>query len=550
MLLEALKTQLANGLLRKSATTCSKWAEQYVVLGKPIPGPMSFRHHPWSREWHNCDSDWTGMKAAQMGMTMSALNRAIFTIDIKRNDVLYVLPKKTPDAADFSKAKFDTLLELSPYLSSLFNNVKNIGHKQSGAVNFYLRGSRSRSGLKSISVGLRIYDEFDEMNQNNISLADERSSGYLEKDKQNIRITTPTIPEYGVSKEWETTTQEHFFFKCPNCSKLTEFVFPDDLIITSDSLNNEADLRKSYVICHECKSPISQEQKATILARGIWNSTANPKAYVRGFYVNQLYSLTIQPWEIAKLGLKARTEGIDEQEYWNSKGGLPHALAGARLDDQHINACKSSHRLTDAIRPGLITMGVDVGHKVLYYWIDRWLLPPEIGPEINQTAVPQTLMMGVVPGFESLDPLMYNYQVNHAVVDTDPDFRGASNFATRHAGTVSLCRFVRGQKKRSMGTNKEEGQTIHVNRTYWLDNSQSRFLSPARIILPLDMPEEINRHLKALTRHTSRDPSDGNIVSRYISTSADHFAFARVYSEIALPLAVSVSESKDVESVL
>ena len=33
-----------------------------------------------------------GMKAAQIGYTESVLNRTFFTLDVKRQDVLYVLP--------------------------------------------------------------------------------------------------------------------------------------------------------------------------------------------------------------------------------------------------------------------------------------------------------------------------------------------------------------------------------------------------------------------------------------------------------------------------
>ena len=43
-----------------------------------------------------------GMKAAQIGYSEAVLNRTFFTLDVKKQDVLYVLPSQTPDASDFS----------------------------------------------------------------------------------------------------------------------------------------------------------------------------------------------------------------------------------------------------------------------------------------------------------------------------------------------------------------------------------------------------------------------------------------------------------------
>lgn len=550
-LIDTLQLRLSEGLLRRSSVTCSSWAQNYIVLGKPIPGKLGFKYHPWSREWMDHNGDWTGMKAAQMAMTMAALSRGLFTIDIRRNDVLYVLPKRNPDATDFSKAKFDTLLELSPHLEAMFSNVKNVGHKQAGNVNFFLRGSRSKSALKSISVGLKVYDEFDEMNQKNVSLADERSSGYQETDKQTIKLSTPTVPEYGIAREILNTTQEHYFFICPRCGRRSEFVFPDDIVVTADSLQDDKNLRRSYVRCHECKRPLEQEAKFDFLGKAKWESTANHDASVRGFMINQLYSMTVQPWEIAKSFLKAQVDPAEEQELYNSKGGLAHAVAGARLTDEIVNACRGSHRKTEPPKAGLITMGVDVGHKQLFVWIDRWALPPSFGSDLNTYAQAQTLYEGTVSAFRDLDRYMRQYQVNHAVVDVDPAFREAEEFAERFDGRVNLARFVRGLKKSKIRTRTDESdKVIHANRTYWLDVSQNRFRGgPKRILLPADIDDDAVRHLKALIRLDTKD-DEGNPISKYISVGPDHKAFARVYSEMALPLAASIASGQDIQNLL
>ena len=57
-------------------------------------------------------------------------------------------------------------------------------------------------------------------------------------------------------------------------------------------------------------------------------------------------------------------------------------------------------------------------------------------------------------------------------------------------------------------------------------------------------------HIKAPVRTYKKNPDDGNPHAVYVSTGADHFALARVYSEIALPFAASISSGEDVQKFL
>ena len=99
--------RIAAGLKRRSLTKCSLWFKLCRIMGKPYPGPWTFRHHPWLKEMHDSEAELNiGQKSAQMGYTETALNISFFHIDVKRTDCLYVLPAQTPDASDFSAARF------------------------------------------------------------------------------------------------------------------------------------------------------------------------------------------------------------------------------------------------------------------------------------------------------------------------------------------------------------------------------------------------------------------------------------------------------------
>jgi phage terminase large subunit GpA-like protein len=311
-LAKLIAERIAAGLKRKSLTKCSTWAEACRVMGRPYPGPWNFRHHPWLREMHDSVAEMNiGQKSAQMGYTETALNITFFKIDVQGIDCLYVLPAKTPDASDFSAARFDPALELSPHLAKLFSDVKNIGHKRAGTTNLYIRGSKARSGLKSVPVGFIVLDEVDEMEQDNIPLALERTSGQLEK--QVWALSTPTIDNYGVNKLYNLSTQEHFFFKCPSCGKRTELIFPDCLVITANDLHDE-NLKNSHYICKECKTSLPQAEKAEWLSSGMWVPSYGDRE-ARGFHVNQLYSCTISPVDLARSFLRSQRDPADEQEF-------------------------------------------------------------------------------------------------------------------------------------------------------------------------------------------------------------------------------------------
>ena len=227
---------LVSGLKSETLTCCSRWSQHRRVMGEPFPGNYSFKYHPWCRGITDSEAPFnTAMKAAQMGVTEVAINRAFYTIDILKKDVLYVLPT-TVNASDFSKARFKTALLNSEYLKGLFTDTNTVGLKQAAGVNLYIRGSRGDSNLKSIPVSTLILDELDEMDQKQIWLALERLSGHIEKNVW--AISTPTIPKYGIHKLFLQGTQEHWCFTCPHCGRLTEFVWPDCIEIIGEGVDD------------------------------------------------------------------------------------------------------------------------------------------------------------------------------------------------------------------------------------------------------------------------------------------------------------------------
>jgi hypothetical protein len=516
-------------------------------MGQPYPGAWTFRYHPWLRGMHNSDVELNvGQKAAQMGFTETMLNLCFFYIDIMAVDCLYILPAKTPDASDFSASRFDPALELSPHLNNLFSDVKNVGLKQAGNTNFYLRGSKSRSGLKSIPVGILIFDELDEMVQDNIPLAVERQSG--QRITRSWEISTPTIDGFGINASYINSSQNVFYFKCPGCSRFIDLDFPRNIEIHGEShIDLECD--DSFLKCHLCNIKLPHETKPDWLATGRWEETNTQRA-VKGWWVNQLYSSSpkVNPGNIVKSYHKSRIDPASEQEFYNSKLGKPHIVEGARLNDVDIKECMGDYIKADFCNTGLTTMGVDVG-TYLHYEIDLWKV---VGQEydLNISSIPRLIKEGSVFSFDELDELMEKYNISGVVIDAQPERRKAYEFCCRHFGRAKMCFYGRGIQGKQIHINQEDECQITVDRTSWLDLSIGRFKT-RRITLPKDLSMEYKTHLKSLVRIYEKDP-DGNAIGKYVKAGNDHdhLAHSRNYAEIALPIAASLSSSYNMASPL
>lgn len=551
-LLTEFAETLQTNLMSKTLNSCSRWVRHRRVMGEPFPGPYSFKYHPWCEDIHDSKSGYnTIMKAAQMGLTEVAINKAFYTVDVKKRDVLYVLPTAL-NASDFSKSRFNTALLHSEHLGKLFTDTNTVGLKQAGGVNLYIRGSRGDSNLKSIPVSVLILDEVDEMDQKQIWLSFERLSGQIHKSI--LSLSTPTVPRFGVHTLYLQGTQEHYFFKCPRCGRKTEFIFPDCLEICGES-TTDPDVRKSFLKCKECHKKIEHEEKLDFLKDAFWAPTASVEEDHRSFYINQMYSYTVKPSDLALAYFRGIGDEAAMVEFHNSKQGLPYIPEGGQVTNEEIDNAIRGH-FKESQRPNVgtdrcIVMGVDQG-KENHIVIVEYLLSG-IDEDLNAAALAKVLWMGKKSGedFGLLDPLMREWQIRACVIDLDPGCNDARRFAKRFRGYVYPCRYRRGVTGKEMQVSEEHtgAPVVTVDRTNWLDASMGRFHSD-RIHLPADTSHEFKEHMKALVRTYEKD-DQGNPKAFYLNNGPDHYAHALNYAEIALPLAAGVVTTGDVsENIL
>lgn len=553
-MLTEMTLQIADGLQSRSLTNCLRWAAKRRTMTGDFAGPYSAKYHPWAKGMLTSKSPYNYvMKGAQLGVTEVLLCLAFFTLDQLCRDVLYVLPT-SKNASDFSKSRFGPAIKNSPYLKGLFTDINAVELKQAGSNTLYIRGSRGDSNLKSIPVSVLLMDEIDEMSQRAIALALERLSGSLSKTVWGI--STPTVPGFGIDKLYRNSTQEHFTFQCPCCSRHTELIWPDCVEIIGESVS-DARCVESFLKCKECGGRLEHQAKPDWLSKAVWTPTdhgANPD--VRGFTISQLYSFTITPGELVVAHYKGYGDEAALIEFHNSKLGKPFVGDGAKVTDEDITACIRGHSKEDA-RPRvggerLITLGIDQG-KWNYLEVAEWSFD-NYSSDLNVAAKCKVLFETKFheEDWNILDELMREWQILACVIDADPQIMEARRFARRFPGYVWLCRFRRGvtAKEISEVENDNYAPIIHTDRTNWFSAALGRFREPRRITLPRDVSHEYQQHLKAPIRTYVKNPDDGNPIAKFISTEPDHFALARVYNEIALPHAASIQTGQDISKFL
>ncbi len=560
-LMQEMRLVIAEGLKNQSLTDCLRWAQHRRIMGGDFAGNYSTKYHPWVKGMHLSKAPFNYcQKSAQAGATEILVNLAYYFLDVCKKDVLYVLPTSR-NASDFSKSRFNTALALSPYLKSLFTDTNSVELKQAGANTLYIRGSRGDSNLKSVPVSVLLLDEVDEMSQRAISLALERLSGQLSKTVW--AISTPTIPDFGINKLFKDSTQEQFCFKCPCCSKWTRLIWPDCIEIIGEGVHDQR-CHESFLKCKECGGKLEQQAKPEWLGKAKWevgNQNGNPD--IRGFAISQLYSYTVSPGELVTAHFRGFGDEAANVEFHNSKLGVPYVGDGAKITTDDVEACIRGHSKEDARPTGgnrVIVMGVDQGKigfvEVTEYFFDKY------ANDLNVAARAKVLYETRFgeEDWGRLDELMREFQIQAAVVDADPQMLEARGFARRFAGYVWLCRFRRGVtgKEISVSDDDDFAPIATVDRSNWFSAALGRFREPRRIILPRDVSMEYREHIQAPIRTYVREGSVEEkkkrqtdiLVTKYLSTGPDHFALARVYNEIALPFAASLTSGEDVARFL
>jgi len=508
---------------------------------------MRFDRFPFQKEILNIEEGQVSvLKAAQMGFSIAGIVRTLYVIAEKGADCLVVLPTQAL-AGDFAKGRLDSIVAISPDLKDVFQRgADSVGLKKSKKnASLYIRGSVSQRGLVSVPIGTAIVDELDRCQSGTLELVRERLSGQL--TKYLFTLSTPTLPDFGIHKEYLSGTREIFCFKCPSCGLHDDLRWPESVVICGDG-HQDPRCADSHLQCTHCKTKLPHESKQEWLATAAWQASQKCPGH-RSFSINQLYSTTVTPEEFVVASHKSQLSDSAAVEFANQKTGQPFLLANSRLTEATINTCRGAHSIHDP-RPQdsskLIVMGVDVG-TYLDTCVMEYSFPTDPGrePYINSTA--KLLSVSRIPSSDwgQLDRMMSEWQVRYCVIDFQPETNLAKAFARRFHGFAGLAQYRRGTVGNEIKENIDENfvPTLTVDRTSFLDFALNRFYK-GTITIPHDAGSIFHEHIKALAR--TYQTQDDAMKATYIALADDHMAHALAYCEVALLRAFKKSTGREI----
>lgn len=467
--------------------------------------PFTFERHEYLRQpYADTHPDQVEMKATQMGLTSKAMLRVMYAARYgSYRGILYLFPAKS-DVLDFSKGRITPLIADNPEtIGKWVTETDAAGIKRIWNTFLYLRGMRSRVGLKSVPADLIVYDELDEAPQKMIDMAQERMAH--SEFKESLKLSNPTIPDYGIDKAFQETDQRYWLLKCPSCGHYTclEDTFPGCLMEVQG---------KVIRACERCQAELNP-------AIGEWVAKKPQITDKRGYHYSQLFSQFVAPADILK---QFRTTN-NLQDFHNLKIGNAYIEAENRLTIEEITHLCGNDGLKSG-DPGPCSMGVDQG-KDLHVVIGKRGID-KADSEIH---------LGVYRDWEDLDRLMDNFNVQCCVVDGLPETRNARAFSDRQKmkGRRVFLNYYNIHQKKGYAWNEVE-YTVSSNRTESLDESHNQIMY-RKLFLPrnCEVVKEFAAHLHNVAKKIEEDEETGSKRYVYVKLGPDHFRHAFNYECMA-----------------
>lgn len=470
-------------------------------------GVYTLRGHPWQVEpMQSTAQRRCARKAAQMGWSELEVLRTIHGLihGLYQKGVLYLFPTTT-DVADFSRVRFAPLISQNPeIIGKHVTDTDSISIKKIGGGVLYLRGARLTSKiagvkkdsgrLKTIPVDKIVLDERDLIDDAAQDLARERMSH--SDVQEEVSFSTPTLPDYGVDREYQESNQKIWMIKCQHCNTETclELEFPE---CVQDGKN----------VCIKCGQEIYSKN-------GRWVAQF-PDKEIDGYWISQLNSPFIKPALILDMYRKPPHGNL--AEVYNSKLGMAYINAEDRLTPMQVWACCNQESMY-ANSIGSTAMGVDIGKD----------LHVVIGQRVNKKQY-RILKVATLSTFNDLHDIAKRFRVKKAVLDAFPETRKAREFQANTLFQVYLCEY---QHTISNVLWNDKTGIVKVNRTEICDGTHELFEEVGTCEIPRRCTE-IDVYAKQMcniAKTLEVDEETGSKAYRYIRRfGPDHYRHATNY---------------------
>ncbi len=436
--------------------------------------------------------------------------------------VFYLFP--TSDlVSDFSSSRFDPLIsENYDAIGRYVKSTDRIGLKQIGNGYLYLRGARlsqkvageaQSAKLSSLPADLVVFDERDYMSDEAIPKALARMAGSTVKEQ--VQLANPTIPDFGIDKEYQNSNRQIWVIKCKKCNTETSLdeEFPNCIKVRNDGTGFRA--------CRKCGEEI-------FVRNGYW--VERTKADSEGYLVSQLISPTVDPASILKAYSDPESCDTNITDVHRLMLGRAYIGQEERLRINDIYGCCSTEAMLLTEKEPC-AMGVDVG-KVLSVVIGK-----RTGPERYEL-----IRMAELAEWNDLHDLAKKYNIKCCVMDLMCEMHKAREFQKQEKYPIYLCIYNDHSPTGYRWDMKK--RTITANRTEIMDETHSVIMSTGKFKIPR-MCSEVKVYAEqmcATAKVLEEDKITGGKTFRYRKLGPDHYRHATNYFLLAarrVPIAKS-----------
>lgn len=521
----------------------AEWVQQCTMLRRE---PFTFKGHEYQRAIIDCEAqEIVTRKCSQIGMSELQVRDTLAMVNVMPGfTVIYTLPTAA-FSRTFARTRCDPVIEASPKVRhKVSTTVDSSEVKQFGDSFIYFRGTKGMTAAISVPADCLVHDEYDFSDQEVLSSYQSRLTHSPFKLKR--KFSTPTVPGWGISEEFEASRQHWNMVKCCHCN---HWFLPNYELhvrvpgwdkpvkeITDENLHTTR-YREAKVICPECgKEPSLMPEHRELVVK-------NPDT------ANDVFGFQIQPFDAPTIItmpdlIKASTTYKRWADFVNFGLGLPAEDRETSFQRKELEALFIYNQ---RFVPFAYVMGIDVG-QVCHVFI-AGVGPLGMLDIVHAEKVPVGLLE------RRKDELKQQYRVRVIVMDSMPYF---DMLMRLQAKDRNLWGALYSQRKDiEVYTSKiheeepEKGRPrirqVDINRNRALDAVLDYVRNGGLAIRECEQHESIVSQLMDMKRvkTITEDTGEFEFAWQKSSKRNDHWHHTLLYTVIALRLLATVSLDPD-----
>ena len=518
---ELFKEQIR--LTRQDSTKPSEWiANNTYLRGKKY----SFKKHEYQIEFiDDPHKIVAAKKCAQVGFTEVLMRWMLcFLVQHQGSQTIFTQPTDG-EVGKFAKSRLDILFEACPIIGRLgTGGIDSAYLKRIGTSFLNLRGTFGTKAAISVPSDANVYDEIDFSNPRVLSQFKSRlqHSDY----KYERLISTPTIPDYGISAVYDKSDQKRIDLKCSHCGHHQFLTFQENmrllkgsklLPVDPDTMNLFVAAPWEYsatIVCSRCEKQVDRSW-----AYREWVASFPERAYdletgISGYMISQLDVEFVHPVNILKASDPRFPEGYSkEQDFVNFVLGDSFTGSdGTRIDEE---TAKMATVILEVVNRATGTfIGIDLGmtcHVVV----------------IKELFGVLTVLKAFTISHEELEDfveVIQQFGARYTISDALPYTSTVTKIA-KSVNNFKICYFS-GKKEYTL-----EKIRVLAERTQFLDTVVGG-LTKDLIKVTDKVDDDFWAHCQNLVRVKQEDEY-GTITFKYVKVGPDHYAFALGYALLA-----------------